>query len=251
MITINPKYDNTDWRKWLYTLPKQFEHSGTVIYDARNQLRLFTNTPNGATVVVKRYGIPMLWNRIVYTCFRKPKAMRAYDNALRLTAADIDTPEAIAYILEQHGGLITYSYLITKAVQNFRMLYEFGEHSIDGYEPIVRALAHFAAALHTRDIYHRDFSPGNILWQMKDGVPHFTLIDINRMSFGHVGVSKACRSFRRLWGNPPMMRLLAREYAAARGWNADRCEQLTLHYWRRFWRNRNPHFPLYDQQLGR
>ena len=108
------------------------------------------------------------------------------------------------------------------------------------YEDIVKAFAYFSARLHQQGIYHKDYSPGNILFDKQaDGSIRFELVDINRMEFGQtVGIDKACRNFCRLWGKQDFFELLAAEYATARGWDAQQVRRLIIRYWKRFWRHR-------------
>ena len=44
---------------------------------------------------------------------------------------------------------------------------------------------------------HRDYSPGNILFDKIDGEYHFMLVDINRMSFGKISIDMGCANFAR------------------------------------------------------
>ena len=60
---------------------------------------------------VKRYRVPHLINRVIYRFFRQPKAVRAYEYALRLVAKGFETPAPIAYILFRKKGFLEYSYL--------------------------------------------------------------------------------------------------------------------------------------------
>ena len=59
---------------------------------------------DGSRVVVKRFKQPNALNRWVYGIFRKSKARRAYEHALRLTELGVDTPTPIAYILHGRGS---------------------------------------------------------------------------------------------------------------------------------------------------
>jgi serine/threonine protein kinase len=116
--------------------------------------------------------------------WRTPKAVRAYENAVRLCEAGIDTPQPIAYILITDKGLLRESYLVSMRSLLTRNFYEFRHHPLEGYEPIVRAFARFTARMHQQGILHRDYSPGNILFDVdKKGEVHFEIVDINRMIF--------------------------------------------------------------------
>ncbi|MDD6641916.1 MAG: lipopolysaccharide kinase InaA family protein [Bacteroidales bacterium] len=236
-IVVNKAY--SELRPWVETIPQTFANSGQVIYDARNQIRVAT-APNGTQVNIKRYHTPAPLNRVIYSYFRPSKAERAYRNALLLQEKGVPTPVPIGYLLTTRHGLLAESYLITKQSPLTRRFYEFREHGIAGYEDIVKAFAYFSARLHQQGIYHKDYSPGNILFDKQtDGSIRFELVDINRMEFGQsVGIDKACRNFCRLWGKQDFFELLAAEYATARGWDAQQVRRLIIRYWKRFWRHR-------------
>ena len=236
-IVINPAYEHL--REWITQLPETFAQQGEVIYDARNQIRLIT-TQDGSEVCVKRFHAPRWLNRWIYSYVRTPKAERAYQNALRLSELGIGTPEPIAYVLITPHGLLGESYLVSKRSALTRNLYEFRHHPLEGHESIVRAFAQYTALMHDKGVLHKDYSPGNILFDItKDGTVQFEVVDINRMRFNHrVSCDEGCRNFCRLWGNEDFFTLLAREYACARGFDSDVCVRLTIKYWKRFWRFR-------------
>ena len=236
-VVINPSYEAL--RGWIVSLPNTFCHQGEIIYDARNQIRLIT-APDGTELCVKRFHAPRGLNGWIYTHWRTPKAVRAYENAVRLCQAGIDTPEPVAYILLREGGRLRESYLVSLRSRLSRNMYEFRHHPLEGYEPIVKAFAQFTARMHTQGILHRDYSPGNILFDVDEkGQAQFEIVDINRMVFDRpVGLDTACRNFCRLWGKEDFFRLLAREYAVARGFDVAECTRLTVRYWKRFWRFR-------------
>ena len=233
-LILNSKYGS--FAEWMRALPSNSE--GRVIYSGRNEVRI-AHLPDGTEVCIKRYRCPRIFNRIVYTLFRAPKAQRAYENALRLQKAGISTPEPVGYIILSRGGLIAESYLVALFCPYSRNFYEFRHHPLEGHEHIVKALAALAAKMHTQGILHKDFSPGNILFEDSDGDVQISLIDINRMSFSsEVSARQGCRNFARLWGKENFFRLLAHEYARCRGLDEKACERMTLHYWRKFWHHR-------------
>lgn len=237
MTVIHPTY--THLKEWIEQLPKTFSQQGEVIYDARNQIRLIV-APDGTETCVKRFHAPRGLNSWIYMHWRTPKAVRAYENAVRLCEAGIDTPQPIAYILITEKGLLHESYLVSMRSPLSRNLYEFRHHPLEGHEHIVRAFARFTAHMHEEGILHRDYSPGNILFDVDEkGQVHFEIVDINRMVFDKpVGLETACRNFCRLWGKEDFFILLAKEYAKARGFDEEQCIRLTLKYWKRFWRFR-------------
>ncbi len=158
-IVIHPKYEFL--RTWLEQLPATFEQQGEVIYEERNQIRRIV--AEGVAVVAKRFHTPSLINRIAYTLFRKPKAVRAYENAAELTERGFATPEPIAYIL-CGNGLLKESYLVTLQSDLTHTFYDFRDGKIAGKEDLIEAFALYAASLHNKGVLHKDFSPGNIRW---------------------------------------------------------------------------------------
>ena len=117
-----------------------------------------------------------------------------------------------------------------------RNFYEFGDASIEDCRDVVEAFARYTASLHEAGIFHRDYSPGNILFDDVEGVYHFSLIDINRMNFGKVSLDKGCANFARLWGQKEFFVQLAKDYALARGGDVHFCVERVLYYRRKFWK---------------
>ena len=101
-----------------------------------------------------------------------------------------------------------------------------------------RDLQGAVAAMHEAGILHRDFSPGNILFEENAGGCRFSIVDINRMRFGRVSVERGCRNFARLWGQIGFFRILADEYAAARHADHEHCfdvmRKARAKFWKRF-----------------
>lgn len=232
-VILHPDADEP-LRHFVRSLPEAFEQGGRVIYRQRNEIRVF-DLPDGRRFNVKRYHVPPLFQRIVYTLFRAPKARRAYDYALRLRAAGIETPSPVACLIERSGGLLCRSYFVSEQVDYDRNFYEFGRGGINGREDILRAFARFTARVHKAGFLHADYSPGNILFRATAGGADFCLVDINRMRFGPVSVRRGCANFARLWGGERMFRLLAETYAEARGADTAQCTAWTLSARRRFW----------------
>lgn len=225
-ITIHPKYEYL--RQFIEQLPNNFSTSGEFIHDGRNQIKKFTT--HDITVNVKRYRIPFFVNRFIYNTFRPTKASRAYEYALKLRSMDINTPEPVAYITQTNCGILEFSYFISIQVAYPRRCYEFKDAPLDTIAPIVKALAQYAARLHELGVYHKDFSPGNILFDEINGQWEFCIVDINRMEFVEVSMKKGCKNFARLWGQDDMFRLLAQEYGVARHFDPDECVRLVLKY---------------------
>ncbi len=230
------------YASFIESLDTQFYERGETIYKARNEIKVFT-LPDGAVLNVKRFAVPNIINRYVYATLRKPKALRAYENAFTLMERGIATPQPVAYVLHRTSLSIAHSYLVTLQSPLRRNMYEFGDTDLDGRDEIVTAFARFTAHLHKQGVYHKDYSPGNILFdQTPEGDYTFCLVDINRMAFGNVTIDMGCRSFCRLWGREAFMRLLSAEYADAMGADPEMVREKVFKYHRAFWKNRYNHF---------
>ncbi len=232
-MLINSKYEHL--REWLQRLPEDFERLGRVIYDSRNQLRVI-EAPDGTLVNAKRYAVPRHINRLIYSLgIREPKGLRAYRYPTRLLQLGIETPEPIAYIEQRHGGLLGLCYFISVQSPLGHTLYELNKAQQGTYEELADALGKFTARMHECEVLHLDYSPGNILWDKDDDGYHFSVVDINRMRFGKVGIKDGCAAFRRLWGPKRFIELIARSYAQARSFNEDEAVRLTMQARTAFW----------------
>jgi glycosyltransferase involved in cell wall biosynthesis/tRNA A-37 threonylcarbamoyl transferase component Bud32 len=221
-----------------------FEQQGEVIYDARNQIRRMTVEDH--PLVVKRFHAPALLNRIAYSSVRKPKAERAYRNAKTLQEKGIATPEPVAYILCGEG-LLHESYLVTLASTLRHTFYDFRDGVIAGKEDLIRAFAQYAARLHNAGVLHKDFSPGNILYDRVNGKWQFELVDLNRLSFGSVSPKEGCCNLCRLWGKTDFFEVLAPAYAQARGIDEAQCLRWIQTARKQFWKHHaHEHFVTDD-----
>lgn len=162
---INPAYGR--FEDFVRRVPRIFSEEGKTIYKARNEIKVFE--VDGVELNVKRYRVPLLINRVIYRFFRQPKAVRAYEYALRLVAKGFETPAPIAYVLFREKGLLGYSYFISLQ-SSYKTLYKVGQRPVEENEDIFRALGTYMAELHEAEVYHADFSPGNVLY---DRTIHF------------------------------------------------------------------------------
>lgn len=231
-VLINPFFEHL--RPFVESIPQRFEVEGETIYTGRNLIKVFEE--QGIRINVKRYRTPFFINRVIYSYFRPSKGWRAYSYPKRLMEAGVTTPEPIAYIEEKHNGLLGISYFISIQKAHARNFYEFGTANVIENKEVIEAFGRFSARLHESGIYHRDYSPGNILFDKINGQWDFCLVDINRMNFGAVSINKGCANFARLWGQTDFFLVLARSYAEARGYNEEQCRNRILKYRRRFWK---------------
>lgn len=240
-IIINPAYQQL--ADFVSRIPEIFDREGSVIYEGRNVIKVFQ--AGNIVLNVKRFKKPFYLNRLVYTFFRSPKAARAYEHALTLLSKEVETPAPIAYIIYREAGLLSWSYFVSIQIPDvYQTLYEVGQGPIEENEDIFRALGIYTAHLHQKGIYHKDYSPGNILYYRSSEEIKFCLIDINRMSFGTVSLRKGCANFARLWGKEKAFRILAESYADTMRINKTCCVNLVLRYRRSFWRRYAKKYPI-------
>lgn len=246
MILINPKYENM--RQWLTDVSNFFEREGETVYDSRNLIKKLT-APDGETLYIKRYHVPHGLNRLVYSSgMRKPKGLRAYTYPSVLLARGIETPEPVAYIERRRFGMLGYTYFISVKCPYKHTMYEIGDAPDALSEDIATHLARFTAHMHEQGVLHIDFSPGNILWDKDENGYLFSLVDTNRMRFGHVNMRRGCANFKRLWGSKRFFITLVREYAHARNFPVDQSKTLALTaratFWKRYSRRHDVRFKL-------
>jgi hypothetical protein len=210
-----------------------FAKGGRTLHNQRNEIKVFE--VGGSRLVVKRYRVPPLLNRVAYTYLRKSKAERAYGYGLRLLERGVLTPEPVGYVLTYRNGLLRDSYYVSRYVDHDHTMYELGKGGCE--ERLLCAFGRYTSCLHEGGILHLDYSPGNILFRyVEGGEVEFCLIDINRMRFGEVSVKRGCAGLARLWGDEATFRTIAGAYAKARGADVALCIKWVMKYRRRFWR---------------
>lgn len=231
-LLLNPKYEFL--KDFIDHIDEHFE-KGREIYRGRNRIRVCE--AGGLALNVKRYCVPLPPNRLIYSFFRRPKGERAFLYPSEIIRRGFESPEPVAYIERRRHGLIAETYFISLQSPYRRNFYEFGNARIEDAGVIVEAFADFAARLHGAGILHKDFSPGNILFDFCDDRRwHFSLVDTNRMQFGPVSVERGCKEFARLWGQPWFFRVIADRYAAVRGADPDECYRMIMAARRKFWK---------------
>lgn len=185
---------------------------------ARNTLYDVTATC-GRHLCVKHFRKAKFPNSYIYTTLRHSKARRSYEHALQLISAGFLTPQPFAWSERRRGLKLLDSYYICEYIDlpNIR---EWG--NMPDADNLIRALGEYMVRLHRAGVYHRDFSPGNILVERLAGDGYrFYLVDINRMSFGVTNRSKLMSMFRSISLDPDDTVRLAHAYAKASG---DNCE---------------------------
>ena len=240
-VVVNPT--QTQFTDFVQTIHEQFDKGGTVIYKKRNEIRVFD--VDGTLLNVKKFKVPFFLNRIIYTFFRLTKAQRSYLYSIKLKKKGVETPEPVAYVIKKRRGLIYYCYYISLQVDYNRTMFEFGKGGIEGREHILEKFTEFTANIHKAGFCHQDYSPGNILFKEYDnGDVKFCIVDINRMRFGNVSVSRGCSNFSRLWGQESLFRFVASKYAELRNADTKQCIESVMSARNKFWKNYARKHPL-------
>lgn len=222
-ITVSPKYSQL--KEFVQNLPSLWDAGeGKVIYKGRNELREMEC--KGITMVVKEFRIPNLVNRLAYGVLRPSKARRSYEYAQMLLEHGIGTPEPVGYCTERNGILFGRSYYACLKSECPYTYVHLMNGDYPNQERVLRAIARLTATIHELGWIHKDYSRGNILFKETPEKVKLEIIDLNRIRFQKVDMIKGCKNFERLPGNEEMLRIMADEYARARGFDADRCYEI-------------------------
>jgi serine/threonine protein kinase len=188
------------------------EGAKQIYRGARNTLYDFT-LASGRRVCIKHFRKAKFPNSYIYTNLRHSKAHRSFTHAQRLLQLGFLTPAPLAYSETKRGLKLKESYYVCEFLDlpNIRQWY-----SCDDTEAITAALAQEMLRLHRSGVLHRDFSPGNILYDHReDGDYKFYYVDLNRMNFNVANRKRLMRMFRSISLEAEPTERLARAYAEA------------------------------------
>jgi glycosyltransferase involved in cell wall biosynthesis len=222
-IYVSPRWQALE--PFVRTLPVHFANEGATLYKGRNELKVFER--DGHTLVVKSYRRPNIVNRVAYNSFRPSKARRSYRYAEMLRRAGIGSPEPVAFYSIGNCLLFGRSYFVSLKSACPYSYRDLSTRPFDNRDEILRAVARTTAAMHEHGFLHKDYSAGNILFDVQaDGSVRVEIIDLNRMRLGRVSMKAGCKNFERLPATPAMLRVMADEYARVRGLDAAACLHL-------------------------
>jgi hypothetical protein len=207
---INPEFKSLE--SLIIQLPGLFLSTGKTIYKGRNELKVLTT--GYGKIVVKSFGKIYLANRFIYAWMRPSKAKRSFENAVLLKKKKINTPTPVAYIECFQKGLIgknMYVYLYDHFTDNMRKVLT--DKNYPDRKKLLHDFAGFTFSLYQKGVYHKDYSPGNILFKKGETDYHFSLVDINRIKFGMLTAEKKYMLFRRLLADEDTLQIIAKAYA--------------------------------------
>ena len=203
---------NEEFKKFEYFLcniKQFFKENSNTIHKARNELKVIEH--ENQKLVVKYFKIPHFINKIVYTFFKKSKAQKSYEYALKIKYF---TPKPIGYIEFYKFGLLDESYFVSEKFDyDFTIREPLLDINFPNKNEIFKAFAQFTFDLHENGIYHLDYSPGNILIKKENDNFIFKIVDINRMKFLNMDLEKRAKNFSKLWAKDEDLEFIAKEYA--------------------------------------
>ena len=178
-IRIHPEF--AGYKQFIKSIPEGKYTPVEVYCNLRNTVTKVE--VNGKTFVIKKYKIPTLFNRFVYTWIRKSKARRSFEYADRLLSYGVETALPVAYIEERKGGLFNTGYFVSEYLP-YPVLPKSIELEEEERKTLEQQFIEFTACLHEIKIIHKDYNPNNVFYYKVEGKYHFALVDINRMDFG-------------------------------------------------------------------
>jgi serine/threonine protein kinase len=204
---INPAY-REKYKEFLLNIQKYFHQNQNSIHKARNELKIISHKE--MQTVVKSFKIPNAFRRIFYTFFRDSKAKKSYDNSFKIGTF---APAPIGYIEFFTQGLLAESYFIAEKFDyDFTIREPLLDKSFPDRENILKAFARFSLQLHNANIFHNDYSPGNILIKKEGSDYIFKIVDVNRMDFFVLQETQRAKSFAKLWASNADLHVIAQEY---------------------------------------
>ncbi len=221
---INSPYLSLE--SFLLNIRERFTQNTQTIHKARNELKIITEAKKD--IVVKAFKVPNILRRIIYTFFRDTKAKKSYEYSLKIGEF---TPQPIGYIEFYHQKLLADSYFLAENFEyDFTIREPLLDSCFDNKEKIFREFAKFTYELHQENIYHLDYSPGNILIKKNNDHFVFKIVDINRMQFKALSLNERLKNFSKLWAKDEDLEIIVKEYAELINSDEKKCVDKSLAY---------------------
>jgi serine/threonine protein kinase len=214
------------YKDFILNIQINFASSNSSIHKARNEIKLIDY--ENKKFVVKSFKVPNIINKIVYSFFKDSKAKKSYNNSIKI--ADF-VPAPIGYIEFYKFGLLQESYFVSEQFEyDFDIRPSLIEDDFKDKENLFRQFARFVYELHQNNIFHKDFSPGNILIKKNMGNYIFKIVDINRMKFYKLSLEDRMLNFAKLWAKDTDLKIMIKEYAKLINEDEIKCIELALQY---------------------
>lgn len=170
----------------------KIENNPTILRDSRNRVWSVPAPWNPSrALVIKQFRPRGFWRRRL-DCGKPGKARRSWNTAQELIRRGLRTPQPIAFLepaaapADGAGFYICRDFQPDWSAREALTAFSRGQTEFQGHPPrqIYEALAQFLIRLHSRGVYFRDLSAGNVLGRQKpDGALELALIDTARARF--------------------------------------------------------------------
>jgi len=217
---------NKSYEDFLLNIKEYFQNSKSSIHKARNELKLISY--HDKNLVVKSFKVLNLLRRAYYTYFRDSKAKKSYENSLRLKEF---APTPVGYIEFYKNKLLYDSYFVSEEFKyDFTIREPLLDENFPDKERVFKEFALFTFKLHSNDILHKDYSPGNILIKKSDDGYIFKVVDVNRMEFRSLTKQDRLKNFDKLWAKDEDLKVIVKEYAKLAGFKESEAIKDALYY---------------------
>lgn len=223
-ITVNPSYQSLE--NFIRILPEVFQSQGIMLHNKRNVVKRFD--VDGLPLVVKRYKVPLFFQRIDYTFFRPSKAKRAYLFAMRLKELGISTPDPVAFIECKRYGFFRQGYFVSTLTEHPDLKSNIS--LLDTDHVLFDGLIDYLVMLHAKGFLHGDTNLSNFLFHKEDGHYEFEVIDVNRSHFKETPTQEEClANLMRITRDRQLSARIVSAYAERRGWDAEESVRFVHH----------------------
>lgn len=150
------------------------------------------STVYGAEVAGERYGIKLFTDNRLLTRARTflglAKGRRAFCNGIRAMEKNLPVPPVYAYAERRPFGPNLVIMKLLPAIQMNLLIEDMLERGVDlttdpFFFQLVESFARFTRRLHANSVYHKDFSPRNVLVRQEGQHIRLELIDLEDMVF--------------------------------------------------------------------
>ena len=157
-----------------------------TIHHARNAL--YRCRALGESVVIKRFQVRgNRWKRLTDR-IGEGKALRTFRIADELSRRGVHTPTPLAACERREGGALVAAWYVCADQPNAGTVRDLLRTDHPDRLAHIRRFGAWAAEVHDAGVLHRDFNSANILLVPRgDGAFAHSLVDLNRIRFGHIG----------------------------------------------------------------
>ena len=217
--------------------------SGSALYGGRNTI--WSLNWRGQELAIKSFGVPWGIRKWVYGFLRPSKARRSFENAMRLRGLGVHTPTPFGYAEFGSRLALLASHYVSILLPSTPETFSIRDVLLDPVWPkrqqLLMEFGRYTSRLHKLGVRHRDYSPGNIFITKTSSdaegeakgaesrtTYQFSLVDLNRMSFGPIEAEVRMANLKMLWADDADLAQIVDGYAEASGEPAKELLSLAL-----------------------